>query len=385
MKPLDNQLTLKFLFNAWFFSLILPLLLISDYDSYKEFSGNDFFAKLKFFFISVFIIYVLFFLNTKENKFRIDINAHLIFIFFIFICILSSIWSINPFRTFVNSVLLFAFFLCFLKIKNIIKYEELFAFLPLIILTTLITAISVHGISGRFIGGNLPNDIGNFCFFGIFFSFFLKRKYLVFFFNIFFIGIILLINSRIYLLCSSLFYFTYFFLNKNIKKKNYIIILTIYFFGSLFLILNSYFQYIYQELLDFFKVFDENRGINSKFTGRIDYWILGIELFKEKMFLGYGFRTRTGIDNDDIYLISSHSGFLNLIIDVGILGFTFFLITMIKSIKNKISFSNIGYNSLILSVIPSAILMLTFEPAHFFLGLPITLLLILIIIDLRLN
>ena len=161
-KNSKNYTILKFLFSAWFFSLIFPILLISDYWALLEFRSNDRFAVIKFFFVALLMLYVLLFLSSDKKYFFGDLKKYFFFLLFIAICIISTIWSINPYVTFVNSILLLMFFLSFLKIKNIVGYNVLFPLVPIIILLTIIASIIINGFEGRFIGGNQPNIIGQF-------------------------------------------------------------------------------------------------------------------------------------------------------------------------------------------------------------------------------
>ena len=350
-----------------------------------EFRSNDRFAVIKFFVVALLMFYVLLFLSSDKKNYFKDLKKYFFFLLFIAVCIISTIWSINPYITFINSILLLFFFLSFLKIKNIIGYDLLFPLVPLIILSTIIASIIINGFEGRFIGGNQPNIIGQFAFFGIFFSFFLKKNSLRYVFNISFIIIIILVNSRIYLLSTGLFFITNFFIKNNFKKNIFFTLLSIYLIFCFLFIFTSQFEKLYEILAEYLKIFDEARGLDSNFTGRIDYWLLGIELFKEKMFLGYGFRTRTNITTDDLQSISAHSGLINLLVDTGLLGFIPFLISIFKSIIQKADNLKIRYNHYIISIFPSLILILTFEPVHFYLGLPFNLFLILTIINVDSN
>jgi len=66
------------------------------------------------------------------------------------------------------------------------------------------------------------------------------------------------------------------------------------------------------------KMSDAKRGIGSGLTGRTDRWDEGWNTFRKRPWVGYGFRTRS---NDSLESKSAHSGYINLLLDTGLLGF----------------------------------------------------------------
>jgi O-antigen ligase len=67
---------------------------------------------------------------------------------------------------------------------------------------------------------------------------------------------------------------------------------------------------------------DPERGLGSGFTGRTNYWSDGWAAFCSRPLVGYGFRTRTRIVEAAVSLeeINAHNGYLNMLLDVGVVG-----------------------------------------------------------------
>jgi O-antigen ligase len=66
------------------------------------------------------------------------------------------------------------------------------------------------------------------------------------------------------------------------------------------------------------KVGDKARGTGSGFSGRLETWKRGLNAFMRSPAVGHGFRTRAGAGEGDDYL--SHSGYVNLLADTGLVG-----------------------------------------------------------------
>ena len=67
---------------------------------------------------------------------------------------------------------------------------------------------------------------------------------------------------------------------------------------------------------------DSARGLQSGFTGRTALWRDGWVAFLDNPLIGYGFRTRSRIVEDLVSMdeVNAHNGYLNLLLDAGILG-----------------------------------------------------------------
>jgi O-antigen ligase len=380
MKKIEiNKFFLKFLFSLWFFFLIFPIIFIENYWVMLDLRSENIYLPLKIASLLIFITYVLFFLKIEKRITSVDLKIGF-FVLFLFFCVISSLWSIKTFTTFGNAILLFFFYLAFIKTQNFISFKDLFKFIPVIISSIIIISIFKYSLVGRNIGGIQPNLISQFCFVGIVMSMISYDKKIKNIYIIFFITIIFLLNSRLYLILSFLSLIIFLILNgdtkRNIKYLFYflfIIVIFVLLFSDLYKVSISY-------ILDNVLLIDDpDRGIDSGFTNRTYYWKVGLELFEEKKMFGYGFRSRENILSSNIENISSHSGFINLLLDVGLVGTILFFLSlaasMIKRIKliyiqKKLGYKIDNFNLVIISNFPGIILHLIFEPVHFYIGVP---------------
>jgi O-antigen ligase len=67
---------------------------------------------------------------------------------------------------------------------------------------------------------------------------------------------------------------------------------------------------------------DSHRGLGSGFTGRTTHWSDGWAAFSQSPLIGYGFRTRAPNVEEQVLpeFINAHSGYVNLLLDVGLVG-----------------------------------------------------------------
>jgi O-antigen ligase len=70
-------------------------------------------------------------------------------------------------------------------------------------------------------------------------------------------------------------------------------------------------------LKDVLKVDDPLRGFGTGLSGRVERWSEGLKTLRGNMLLGYGFRTRS---NQSVESMSAHSGYINVLLDCGVLG-----------------------------------------------------------------
>lgn len=135
-----------------------------------------------------------------------------------------------------------------------------------------------------------------------------------------------LVSSRNAFLFITLFCISYAFLVKRnrIIEIGAVIFIFIIAFTSFEIVVSG--ESFLLSRLDqrIFLVTSETFGLGSGFTGRIEYWREGFSLVTERPLFGYGFNSRESTDAQLRELISAHQGYLNLILDVGLLGFLAF-------------------------------------------------------------
>lgn len=73
---------------------------------------------------------------------------------------------------------------------------------------------------------------------------------------------------------------------------------------------------------------DPTQGVGTGFSGRDDHWRAGLAAAWENP-LGFGYNTRQGIDVGGASTINAHQGFLNILLDVGVLGLALFIAAVV--------------------------------------------------------
>jgi O-antigen ligase len=126
---------------------------------------------------------------------------------------------------------------------------------------------------------------------------------------------------------------------------------------------------------------DPVRGSGSGLTGRTAYWHRGIETLMKQPLIGYGFRTRSSVDEPDPLLASAHSGYINFALDLGLVGAALFILVFVNSLVMRFrqfrimrdesgSSEDAVVVATLLAVAPSLVVMWQIEPTLLNLGLP---------------
>lgn len=150
--------------------------------------------------------------------------------------------------------------------------------------------------------------------------------------------------------------------------------------------LPSLFDLIYS---DVFAIDDEHRAIiGTGFTGRVDFWIVAINLFGEgnfwNMLFGLGFATRAGVDVQNIQFISAHQGFLNILLDLGFVGLTLFLVSVLWAILRGIRMCrlcfDVKFNASLVAFLFSYLVSMLIDPLYIRVGTPFSFLLFFLLV-----
>lgn len=151
-------------------------------------------------------------------------------------------------------------------------------------------------------------------------------------------------------------------------------------------------EFVYSHVL---ALDSESRGLDAGlFTGRQYLWKPAVDLLADKPFLGYGFRTREDLSAPVGPEFNAHMGYLNLMLDSGVVGGAFFLyalffVIVARLIRHRVVnatsirvFDPVNFrdrlNFLILLFMISYVALLFSEPIYFSLGTPFSLLVILL-------
>ena len=93
--------------------------------------------------------------------------------------------------------------------------------------------------------------------------------------------------------------------------------------GVLFALSDQLHELVFEHI---FHVHDVARGAGSGFTGRYDMWMQALEGFRKSPIIGYGFRSASMGDSDDIGGV--HSGWIKVFVEGGVVGGSLIALTV---------------------------------------------------------
>lgn len=338
------------------------------YSIFNEYNMNNIINLINYFIIASYYLSFLILMHRvrkQKNIKNVIKNSALIFIL-ISICLISSIWSVN-----INTTIKSTLYLLGTTIYGIylfISYNN--QELIIILMRVLILCASISFIfvilkpeyaiqyDQRFLAWRglyaHKNTLARLMSLGALCSYFYIKLYKnmnkvkgTIFFAIF-IMILLFTNSTTSLITLFLSFGLIFYLkfSKKINKKINISVRILFLIIFLFILLNN--QYLMNVII--IKVFNRDATL----TGRTSIWSLSIELIKQKILSGYGYNAFwTTEDNPQLLyirsvlnwnVVSSHNGFLDIILGIGLPGFLLYLFIILKNIVirlKKLKYDNV--------------------------------------------
>jgi O-antigen ligase len=317
--------------------------------------------------------------------------SHILFFIFCAYTFLVSPFSINPATSFMFSIMHAVLFLACLSFwQSPATVTRLLPILGLIIFAYLLLLAMALGTQGRTIGFFPPNDIAKLAMIGGTLCLFGARKTALF-------GVaaallcILLTQSRGTLIAFIIELTIMWFLGGQLRGKLQAVLLVVGLLGMLSVLDLMRLQQppIAAQVLDgILLLSDEKRGTSSGLTGRTDHWETGLETWKESPAVGYGLRTRAG--NLDLFAgpsVNAHSGYLNMMLDVGLIGaiivltsFAANLHSRIRSLRTRASAgASRRIDVICLSFLVSALFLWTLEPIYINIGAPFSVMILLLL------
>jgi O-antigen ligase len=238
---------------------------------------------------------------------------------FCLLMLATSPLSIDPLRSALYSIATFGvFMICFWAWQmDYDRFRRVMLLAAVVLFAFLLLLIVHHGMSRSSIGGINRNRIGQTALTaGI--CTFLYRGKLKWVGMAGCFGFALLVNSRGTLLAAGVFTGTYLFLKFGLGRS-LLAMMGMALAGALFLAVPSIGQRTQEKLVDdVIGLHDQNRGLGSGFSGRLETWQNGLAAFWRSPAIGHGFRTRALFETGDAYL--AHSGYVNLLADAGLVG-----------------------------------------------------------------
>ena len=118
-----------------------------------------------------------------------------------------------------------------------------------------------------------------------------------------------------------------------------------------------------------FKLDDPNRGLGTGFTGRDTIWGAAIDMWRSHPFLGAGWHHQ-----DTLLEVGSHNSYLATLVDLGLVGLTFYVAFLAWSLVAGFALSDERTRRLVIGVLAAYIGLGFFESRAFSVGQPMSLL-----------
>ncbi|WFE75342.1 hypothetical protein [Roseinatronobacter sp. S2] len=340
-----------------------------------------------------FLTIALMLILTKfENPFKHSSVAFYFIIAMLGIAFLGSITSLQPMFSLAYSILLIAVVLSMAYLRGIFENSSQ-GHLAIAAWVTALIVVSLffyHDVDfPRRVGGIQPNELAKAAIVSMVLAFLSGSKYRFLFF-IFAASVTLFAASRGGVSILVIFSIIYLFQ----RRPLIISILTLFFAGVLgtisWIFISTFTPDIARLFLeDILALEHSSRAVvGTGFTGRTDHWMVGANLFSDgsfwRLFLGYGIGTRESVQVEDLRYVNAHQGYLNLLLDVGLLGAASFIFAVFFSIRDyfKRSFIyNDGRYAAAAGAFCVAYLIVMFlDPIYFRLGTPFSSLFIYLVV-----
>jgi len=303
--------------------------------------------------------------------------------FFLWFCIYTgtlSLWSIDPYTSLMFTLLHMAVFSCFVSLWRM--GEEFDRMLPYVGICILIAVAGLGlalGLRERSFGFVPPNNIAKLVMLASVFCIFGSRR-LMRLGVVIALALITLTQSRGTLLAYLIFWQVY-LIGTNSGRS----IFTWTLFGVSSVILILMFDllwadgaYLQRSLEAVFLLSDPVRGAGSGLTGRLDHWVAALSVISESPVFGYGLRTRGPFTVDPVIYsgFNAHSGYLNMIMDLGMVGAVALVWIFVRHIwklkPDPASGANIGVRrrAVARAYLVAALFLWALEPLYIDIGAP---------------
>ncbi|HEY8596430.1 MAG TPA: O-antigen ligase family protein [Devosiaceae bacterium] len=373
------------LFAGWLAMLCLPLLSVRDYWTFLDYRANKAGQAFQLAGLASFGLLVVWSMwRGRGRKERLsDEGPAIVLLVCLFLwSLLSTIWSINPAGTFAYSVVTYSACAGVLLIARTeaTRGTDLFRYVPVMTIGFIFLAAVLLPFNGRTFGGIEPNVLGAITFCGLVLAqtYRPKLRWVV---TSLFLVYLLVISSRTYFIVSVIFLLIHLAITCRPSRIARLVLPTAVAATVALLLIQfsaSAPGELSNSLVALTHLDDADRGIGSGFTGRADLWAQGLQTATLSPWLGFGFRTRADEFSLDALARSAHNGYLNLVLDIGVVGLALFLTTLLTATYLRWRRRRLlpgtceqrKLDAIFLAVTPPMLLVLFFEPTHLNLGLP---------------
>ncbi len=296
-------------------------------------------------FYGVFLMATFLGISSIVKKESIKLNTVIIsFLVFNLWALLSLIWSISPIRTVIEGIQLISFALIYIFTRKL-SSEELDKLFKVLFL--LMSGIAILGlleyvfISGSRIQSTFtnPNPFGIYMvmMFLLALSVTIRRDSKTFvFLSVLFLSVIFLSGSRASMGAMLVaLMITYFGIKKaDIRKaivKSALIFVTAFVLSQILLYLSIYIRdnvFVDKSLLE--SITRSSSFVTSSLKGRLEFWRVAFDLFKNKPIIGYGQGTYFSAyyieyGMNEWYSRFTHNHYLQVLSELGLVGITLYL------------------------------------------------------------
>jgi O-antigen ligase len=385
-------------FTVWFFFLIINYWWRQEWNDVMEMveGGEDL---RKFYYVGISVAFVGHLtLGPRawiEMPFTMlsSTTGRILTAFFVFMLVLAP-FSMSP-RT---SALYAAATWCVLLLCYLFwtsDYQilrQVLVFTGFVLFAWLLILLFHHGLRQQTIGGINRNMIGKAALVGTIFTLFAHLKWVRWTGIALGAFFLVLVSSRGTLLVMGFFLLIYYSLHEGSTKA--ILAGTGLFIVGAFVLLASSgaSNAILENVLH---LHSRDRGLGSGFSGRLENWKMGLDLVRERLVFGYGFRAAASSSSG---IPRVHSGYINILLETGVVGTALILGTMFTEIIQRVLIifriqkatehvdrwstpwaDTLQINSIAVGVLSLMLVIWIYEPIYINLGSPLALLMFLML------
>lgn len=255
-------------------------------------------------------------------------SASLAWTVFATFALLSTAWSIAPFDSLSNGVILMVLLLGCTAVSQDRERETTLVFAALAALAFFFAAALVLPMRARGPGFVNPNNYSHAALAAILFTELAgcwKKRV-----SIPAMAVIVFCQSRTILISLVTFYTAKAFLRLVGRSRSVSATVVLLLLSMTFLALIGWFVLpIAMEAVSAILGVSDATRTGEDFAGRDVHWSLGLRLYLHAPILGFGFATRQGLDPEIAGLsLNAHSGFINLLLDLGGVGTLLFVLAV---------------------------------------------------------
>lgn len=290
--------------------------------------------------VSFVILSSSFFVLKRSAYSGFPVRPLLLVLIFILYFLATSPASINPTRSFLYSgVTTFFFAGCYYFWRqSVFQIELSFKFVVVATFLCFLYLVIALPLRERTLGWISPNLLAHVGLMSVIAGVIITGR-LKFVAILFGVVLIVFSQSRTVFISLSVFIVSYIsikYLLRSYKQTLYTAVICIFIAPILPLVSSGVISVISNASSMILGVDDASRVSGSGLSGRSAYWENALHVISERPLIGHGFRTRRSLDYSEASAVNAHSGFLNLVLDAGVLGTIIFIALYIFAINRSV-------------------------------------------------